>query len=283
MRKFLLSTALLGALSIPAHAQDLFLPSAQEGDVRASTFIGQRLYAAETPSDMTEADGAQTDWMDVGEVNDVFLSRDGTVDGVLVDIGGFLGMGEHRVLVDMSQVKFVADRSTADDPNDYFLVVTATEDALKAAPQYQDAAAPVAETAPADGTDTAATTETAPVEAAPAEAADPAATTSAMAPANDGFVAATPEQITAEALTGASVYDANDERVGEIAELILDADGNAQQAVVDVGGFLGIGEKPVALDMSMVKIMKAAESDELRVYVGDTKEQLEAMPTYEKG
>ena len=282
MRKFLLSTALLGALSIPAHAQDLFLPAAQEGDVRVSTFIGQRLYAAEAPSDMTEADGAQTDWKDVGEVNDVFLSRDGTVDGVLVDIGGFLGMGEHRVLVDMSQVKFVADGST-EDPSDYFLVVTATEDALKAAPQYQDAAAPVAETAPADGTDTAATPETAPVEAAPADAADPAATTADMAPANDGFVAATPEQITADALTGASVYDANDERVGEIAELILDADGNAQQAVVDVGGFLGIGEKPVALDMSQVKIMKAADSDELRVYVGDTKEQLEAMPTYEKG
>lgn len=268
MRKFLLSTALLGALSIPAHAQDLFLPAAPEGDMRASTFIGQRLYAVETPFDITEADGAQTDWKDVGEVNDVFLSRDGTVDGVLVDIGGFLGMGEHRVLVDMSQVKFVADRSTADDPNDYFLVVTATEDALKAAPQYQDAAA---------------TPETAPVEAAPAQAADPAATTAEMAPANDGFVAATPEQITAEALTGASVYDTNDQRVGEVAELILDADGNAQQAVVDVGGFLGIGEKPVALDMSKVKIMKAASSDELRVYVGDTKEQLEAMPTYEKG
>ncbi|WP_260106204.1 PRC-barrel domain-containing protein [Phaeobacter inhibens] len=44
------------------------------------------------------------------------LNRDGTVDSVLVDIGGFLGMGENQVAVDMKSVKFVADSSTAEDP-----------------------------------------------------------------------------------------------------------------------------------------------------------------------
>ncbi len=334
MKKLMLSTALIGtlvapAMVVPAFAQDVFLPTAAEGDVRASDFIGKRLYASEKPTDMTEYEGAQPDWNDIGEVNDVLMSREGSVDAVLVDIGGFLGMGEHQVAVDMSEIKFVSDSATADDPSDYFLVVTATKDVLEAAPEYQDAtaastmdnaAATDTATAPtADGTDTAATGEmaagtdatanpdtTATTENAPAAdtetmadtnadaATEPAtgadmtadtgaaATTGADASADNGFVAAMPEQITSENLTGASVYDATEQRVGEVSELILDPDGNAQQAVVDVGGFLGIGEKPVALDMTALKIMKSADSDELRVYVDQTKDQLEAMPDYEK-
>lgn len=312
MKRLMLSTALVGALMTPvmvapAAAQDVFLSSAAEGDVRASDFVGKRLYASEQPADMEEYDGAQPDWQDIGEVNDVLLSRNGTVDAVLVDIGGFLGMGEHQVAVDMSQIKFLSDSSTADDPNDYFLVVTASKDALEAAPVYQDAAvAPAAETGadssaadtavapaatdqpatdtaePAGGTDTAATTtETAPAAGTDA-GTDTAATTTDPAIENDGFVAATPDQITTETLTGATVYDSTDAQVGEISELVLDASGNAQQAIVDVGGFLGIGEKPVALNISDVKIMKSADSDELRVYVDQTKEQLEAMPEYQK-
>lgn len=310
MKRLMLSTALVGALVTPvmvapAAAQDVFLSSAAEGDVRASDFVGKRLYASEQPADMEEYDGAQPDWQDIGEVNDVLLSRDGTVDAVLVDIGGFLGMGEHQVAVDMSQIKFLSDSSTADDPNDYFLVMTATKDILEAAPAYQDAAVAPATDAGADtaadtatapaatdqpATDTAATTETdtaaTTTETAPAAGTDAgtdtAATTADPATETNGFVAATPDQITTETLTGASVYDSTDAQVGEISELVLDANGDAQQAIVDVGGFLGIGEKPVALNISEVKIMKSADSDELRVYVDQTKEQLEAMPEYQK-
>lgn len=320
MKKLMLSTALVGALSLPAMvvpaiAQDAFLTTAGEGDVRASEFIGKRLYASEVPAELDEYQGAQPDWQDIGEVNDVLLARDGTVDAVLVDIGGFLGMGEHQVAVDMGQIKFVSDSATADDPSDYFLVMTATKDVLQAAPAFEDAAmAPApdaaatdAETAPADDTaaapaeteaapvdDTAAApaeTETAPADSAEAPAAtetpdatapaDTAAAPAAPVSARDGFVAATAEAITSETLTGAPVYDPTDARVGEVSELVLDADGQVTQTVVDVGGFLGIGEKPVALPLDQIEIMQRTDTSELRVFVSQTKEQLEAMPAYE--
>lgn len=346
MKKLMLSTALVGVfilppLAQPAFAQDAFLATSGEGDVRASTFIGQRLYASEAAADMDEYKGVQPDWQDIGEVNDVLLARDGTVDAVLVDIGGFLGVGEHQVAVDMGQIKFVSDSATADNPSDYFLVMTASKAQLEAAPPFEsaDAAAPAAdpaaapaedtaategtaaapaddtaategtEAAPAEGTDApAATAETAPADteaatdsaeapatdAAPAEtdsaqaaapadpaATDPTGTDGATVSARDGFVAALPEQITSETLTGVAVYDATDAHVGEISELLIDPDGKVTDAVVDVGGFLGMGEKPVALPLSEIEILHNADTDQLRVFVATTKEQLEAMPAYE--
>ena len=51
--------------------------------------------------------------------------------------------------------------------------------------------------------------------------------------------------------------------------------------IVDVGGFLGMGEKPVAIDMSKLQILKAAEGGALRAYVQMTKDQLETLPAVE--
>lgn len=301
MKKLMLSTALAGVLVIPAMvapalAQEVFLATPGEGDVRASEFIGKRLYAAEAATEMDEYQGVQPDWQDIGEVNDVLLGRDGTVDAVLVDIGGFLGMGERQVAVDMGQIRFVSDSATADDPGDYFLVMTATRSQLEAAPTFESAAgtAPATETAPAESAEMPAATETAPADAeATTESAEAPATTqtdpatgtdpTAVAPvsAREGFAAAPPEQITSETLTGTAVYDAADAHVGEISELLIDADGKVTDAVVDVGGFLGIGEKPVALPLSDIEIMHSADTNQLRVFVSMTKEQLEAMPAYE--
>lgn len=59
--------------------------------------------------------------------------------------------------------------------------------------------------------------------------------------------------IKAEELTGARVYDANDEWIGEIHDVVVTEDGKTF-AVIDVGGFLGIGEKPVALGLDELLI-----------------------------
>ena len=96
----------------------------------------------------------------------------------------------------------------------------------------------------------------------------------------DGYVAAEPDILTAEKLTGAVVYDVNDERIGEVSDLLLADDGQVTAAVVDVGGFLGIGEKPVSLDLSQIDILRNDAGDDVRVYVPMTKEQLEALPTH---
>ena len=66
-------------------------------------------------------------------------------------------------------------------------------------------------------------------------------------------------------------------RPGPIASTVTE-DGRVQAIVVGVGGFLGIGEKPVALAWDSVKL---TEQDGSRVIlVSATREQLEGMPTY---
>ena len=57
-------------------------------------------------------------------------------------------------------------------------------------------------------------------------------------------------------LTGLAVYNNNNERVGEINELIVGKDGKLESVVLGVGGFLGIGEHDVAVPFSRVKFVE---------------------------
>src|SRR5688572_14130915 len=57
-------------------------------------------------------------------------------------------------------------------------------------------------------------------------------------------------------LTGLAVYNNNDERVGEINELIVGKDGKLESVVLGVGGFLGIGEHDVAVPFSRVTFVE---------------------------
>lgn len=52
---------------------------------------------------------------------------------------------------------------------------------------------------------------------------------------------------------GLSVYGADNQKVGDINEILIDAAGAAQAVVIGVGGFLGIGEKSVAVPFSSLE------------------------------
>jgi hypothetical protein len=54
-------------------------------------------------------------------------------------------------------------------------------------------------------------------------------------------------------LIGVNVYNANNESLGEINELLTDSSGKTQAAVVGVGGFLGMGERNVAIPFEKLK------------------------------
>ena len=43
----------------------------------------------------------------LGDINEIILDKDGKVLGYVVGVGGFLGMGEHDILVEPSKIKFV--------------------------------------------------------------------------------------------------------------------------------------------------------------------------------
>lgn len=138
MKKLLLSTAILASAASAAWAQnaatDLFRTEMSQGDVLASDLIGARIYATEAEVSGDAANGVQEGWEDIGEVNDVILSADGSVQAVLVDIGGFLGMGERQVAVQMPALRVMRDDAT--DVDDFFLVMNANRGLLEEAPAY---------------------------------------------------------------------------------------------------------------------------------------------------
>src|SRR3954451_1659906 len=59
-----------------------------------------------------------------------------------------------------------------------------------------------------------------------------------------------PGQWRATKLTGLTVYNDKNERIGDINEVLVDRDGKAQAVVIGVGGFLGLGEHDVAVPIS---------------------------------
>ncbi|SFP72048.1 PRC-barrel domain-containing protein [Tranquillimonas alkanivorans] len=93
-----------------------------------------------------------------------------------------------------------------------------------------------------------------------------------------GFVVIDPIDLSPTDLTGVGVYGEDDERVGEVSELVVGDSGNIEQAIVDVGGFLGLGEKSVAMDLDQMSVQRSETGDMMRVYVTATEEELEDMP-----
>jgi hypothetical protein len=131
-------------------------------------------------------------------------------------------------------------------------------------PQATPAPAPAAPAAPETGT-------------APAEGTAPPAGVTAGAPTPEPVPEQAEHQVRAESLLGVDVSNGQD-TIGEVADLIVTQDGRVEAIVVGVGGFLGVGQKSVALAWDSVEL---AERDGERVIlVAATREQLEGMPEF---
>ncbi len=64
-----------------------------------------------------------------------------------------------------------------------------------------------------------------------------------------------PGQWRASQIEGLDVYNNNNEKIGDISEMLVDQSGKIQAVVVGVGGFLGIGERDVAIPFEQVKFV----------------------------
>ncbi len=112
---------------------------------------------------------------------------------------------------------------------------------------------------------------------APAEGTAPPAGATAGAPAPEPVPEQAEHQVRAESLLGVDVSNGQD-TIGEVADLIVTQDGRVEAIVVGVGGFLGVGQKSVALAWDTIRL---AEQDGARVIlVAATREQLEGMPEF---
>jgi len=85
-----------------------------------------------------------------------------------------------------------------------------------------------------------------------------------------------------EDLVGVNVYDANDERVGEISAVIpADAENAEERVVIGMGGFLGFGQTPVAIPASSLQVAMDVDGEIERVVTTHTQAELAAMPEVE--
>ena len=90
-----------------------------------------------------------------------------------------------------------------------------------------------------------------------------------------------PGQLRTTQLDGATVYDTQNQKVGDVKDIILDRDGKVAAVVIDVGAFLGIGGKNVAVSMNDLKITQDSNSSKPRVAVDMTKDQLKAAQVFD--
>lgn len=77
-------------------------------------------------------------------------------------------------------------------------------------------------------------------------------------------------------LIGRNIVNANNDTVGEIESVVIDQDGQIRYVIVGVGGFLGLGERDVALAWDELTISENGE----QVTINATKDQLAALPEH---
>jgi sporulation protein YlmC with PRC-barrel domain len=77
-------------------------------------------------------------------------------------------------------------------------------------------------------------------------------------------------------ILGKPVYNDKDDKVGDVDDLIIAPDSSVSYAIIGVGGFLGLGERQVAIPVSRFK-----NSEGRIVLPGATKDALQAMPSFQ--
>jgi hypothetical protein len=88
--------------------------------------------------------------------------------------------------------------------------------------------------------------------------------------------------IRVSSLLGISVVNDDDEEIGTIDDLIVEQErlGHISFAVLEIGGFLGIGGRLIAIEYDSLQIER--QDDEFRVILpGATREALESLPAFE--
>ncbi|WP_198677951.1 PRC-barrel domain-containing protein [Aliidiomarina shirensis] len=188
---------------------------------------------------------------DIGSVDDLILDGSGKVVAVIVGVGGFLGMGEKDIAIGWDDVT----RTGAAD--ELKLRVNLTRDALKAAPEFVTV----------DELSTTRNTQRDHNDQRRAQMQ------------SRGHIAAVPHNGShASNLIGMDVETNDDESIGSVDDLVIDSNGQVVAIVVSVGGFLGIGQKDVAIGWGNVTRSGTADDQELRANV--TRDALKSAPEF---
>ena len=249
-----------------------YIQQANQDDRFASDLIGASIYDSDQPN-------AQS----VGDINDLLVAPDGTVDAVVIGVGGFLGVGEKDVAVPFDAISWKTDANGKPWP-----VLVATKEDLNNAPAFrrdnQTAMSQALKDAnqqpvPKDQTmnDQAAGNQ----PAKQGHMNEQAAGKTAMTPPKGQVQAYDASLVSADDLINTTVYDANGDDIGKVGDVLMTDKGKIDAVVLDIGGFLGIGAKPVAIAFKDLRIAQD-QNKNLIIQTAFTRDQLNAAPEYSK-
>lgn len=121
----------------------------------------------------------------------------------------------------------------------------------------------------------------------PATPTPPAATPSPPAPLPATPPVAAPSVTVIDAqeargILGNEVRSAADENMGRIVDVIVDSSGRTRAAIIDFGGFLGVGSRKIAVDWKALHFVPAA-SKRYRIVLELTRDQVKLAPEVKEG
>jgi sporulation protein YlmC with PRC-barrel domain len=86
----------------------------------------------------------------------------------------------------------------------------------------------------------------------------------------------------ASKLKGTPVVGSDNQKVGEVVDILLDRTGQAKAFIVGVGGVMGLGAKEVAIDMTEFREIPASDGNKAQLKVPMTKDQLTQAPDFKR-
>jgi hypothetical protein len=88
-----------------------------------------------------------------------------------------------------------------------------------------------------------------------------------------------PNEMRASKLIGSTVVNTANETVGDINEIVLSGEGKVAAVVIGVGGFLGMGEREVAISFDSLR-MQRDQNNNLKIVANATKDTLKSAPQF---
>lgn len=238
-------------------------------DILVTQLLGEKVYAS-----------IEDDAEEIGTINNMVVTSGLGITAVVIGVGGFLGVGSKDVAVDFAELLW-AERE--DGSRRWILDTTAEE--LSAAPAFiwsdseETTGEPALTTEEEEEQLVDGDPNAAPVD--PSLTTDQPERTAIATPVDrSGFSEFDETGLTAEELRGIGVYGINDEQIGTIGDIITNPDGSFDAVIVDVGGFLGLGAKPVAVGFDNLAF-SADTFGNRYLFLNTSREQLEAQAAYD--
>jgi hypothetical protein len=85
-----------------------------------------------------------------------------------------------------------------------------------------------------------------------------------------------------QGVLGREVRSATDENMGRIVDVLVDRTGQVRAAIIDFGGFLGVGSRKIAVDWNALHFPPPGQADG-HIVLDLTRDQVKAAPAYEEG